>query len=525
MGEQTFTLSCPVTPTEELPPSQGPQPLPWAPPFHLAPLYYPHPTFHHQYLKQQELHTSDPPAPSSSTPDPVFDPQHLPPADSQTDYLDYSSHQGPAGDAHKHSAVFLPRTDRPEDPGQLYSAVHQKEVPPTLGLSGRHRATNSPSIDVFPTQPGALPLPPSSHASIQYYHYYHHPKIPLPETPQHPDANPDLLHSAKPNGPDVPVMPRSFQQSPGRVDLSQPEPEAFSQPHLLPTGAPYPPQLDPQHYLAYLPHSARSEAKRFAPLNPTVSAKPSLSASQNTQPNTLYHLLARPPDHDGYSPRSYTGEPNPSEVTERKSQEWMKHPPLSDDGEAEQEPPGSEAVSPPPPSKHNLPPPPYYYHYYYPLYQMFYEPEGLLNTDSDVSPTSSKGAVDPLPPSSPPPPLHPSTGKPLAPSTASGGGLHHDLLHPLYYYYYYLHQQPGVDAEEAHPAGNTGSESESPLPSDSDHKRTGWLLLPADGYPSMHHTDQVFGIYFHDPTQDSPHEAYEGEERLDNEMKGKWFSR
>ncbi|KAG7216204.1 hypothetical protein INR49_029053, partial [Caranx melampygus] len=66
--DKTFTLSCPVSPPEELlthqPPishphdlSRGPtnpkpeilEPSPWAPPFYLAPLYYPHPTYHHKY--------------------------------------------------------------------------------------------------------------------------------------------------------------------------------------------------------------------------------------------------------------------------------------------------------------------------------------------------------------------------------------------------------------------------------------------------------------------------------------------
>ncbi|XP_074552452.1 uncharacterized protein LOC141809361 [Halichoeres trimaculatus] len=127
---KTFTLSCPVSPSEPpLPPqplidqkTESKEPLPWTPPFYLAPPYHPHPTYHHTHPHRDAEHT---PTPSPSPPDPVLVPQAHPPLHYQTSY--YSSQESPSFSEHV------------EDSSEKH--LDQDTLPET------HTAAHSPSSD------------------------------------------------------------------------------------------------------------------------------------------------------------------------------------------------------------------------------------------------------------------------------------------------------------------------------------------------------------------------------------------
>nr|XP_057904211.1 uncharacterized protein LOC131102730 isoform X2 [Doryrhamphus excisus] len=147
IGENTFTLACPVfdpkaplpthhplvrnPPTETV--TQTVESFPWDPPFYLAPPFYPHPTY-------------QPENPAASTPEPTMAAQP-PPLDA------------PQLDGHSH-----PDSDI-LDSGGAYSEQHSDTASPVRVETPFFRAPN----DAFKP----------------YYHYYHHPKIPHSSPPQH----------------------------------------------------------------------------------------------------------------------------------------------------------------------------------------------------------------------------------------------------------------------------------------------------------------------------------------------------
>ncbi|XP_054463007.1 uncharacterized protein LOC129098077 [Anoplopoma fimbria] len=510
IGEKTFTLACPVSPPEELPHQpvvNGPHPLtrgpaehtpealepfPWAPPFYLAPPYYPHPTYHHKYHRP-DRHTADiPPTPSSSTPDPMFVPQPLPAVDSLSDYQNYYSHLIPVS---VHSS--LSSTDDTKDSGRVYPDL---QGPPVLGVSERHSAAHSLSSDtgLAIQVESPPPLQPPSHAFNPYYHYYHHPKIPLPGPPQDSDPGPEApgeLSLTNPNNPEYPVLPPNKQQSEAlrRVkthQFLQPETEAAPHPSTLPTSpprasAPYPPD-SPQpyqyHYSYFFPHIARGEAGRLAPINPDTAGKNYLS-DQSSKSSAFVNLLPRSSQvNDKYNLNTNIESQNADKIIifQNNMPEGIKHPLLSEedddikvdlDDKKRLSAPAAPGVQPPlpptylprpnavvaapppeqpsfptPPPNHNHPPYPYYYHPYYHYYQMYYGPESLLNADNHVSPTSSKEALEHLARASsslsqfPSYPNHQTT----TPPTKSTYAVYNGPLHP--YYYHYSHhntkQQP-----------------------------------------------------------------------------------
>ncbi|XP_031726693.1 uncharacterized protein LOC116396305 isoform X4 [Anarrhichthys ocellatus] len=455
IGEQTFTLTCPVSPPEELPLTHQPvvnsphhltrgpaehmpeslEPLPWAPPFYLAPPYYPHPTYRHKYPSPERRTAVNPPSPSSLTPDPTFGPQPLPAIDSQPDYRNHYSHLIPVRESYKHFGVHssLSSADDTDDSGRAYPE---------------------------------LPLQPSSHAFNPYYHYYHHPKIPLPGPPQDPDPGPEVpreLSLTNPNNPENPVFPTNLQQSEALRRINshqflQPEPKAASPPYTLPTSPPkasalYTPHL-PQPYpyhSYYFPHIAWGEAERLAPLNPDTAAETNLSDNPNSKPSTVVHDGFNL-NTDGDSQNLQKSRPEvKAELDDRKRlsapvtpavQPFL--PPTPPPGPDAAAAPRPEQPSFPTPSPyHNPPPYPFYYHPYYRYYQMYYGPESLLGIDHRGSPTSSKEALDleHLPPASSSPPQHPSYPYPQTstPPTESAYDAHNDPLHPYYYYYYSPH--------------------------------------------------------------------------------------
>ncbi|KAK9535525.1 hypothetical protein VZT92_007900 [Zoarces viviparus] len=434
IGEKTFTLTCPVAPPEELslthqlvvnsPPhlTRGPaehmpeslEPLPWAPPFYLAPPYYPHPTYRYKYPSPERRTADNPPSP---TPDPTFGPHY--------------SHLIPVGESYKHFGVHSSLSSDTEDSGRAYPE---------------------------------LPLQPSSHAFNPYYHYYHHPKIPLPGPLKDPD--PGLTN---PNNPENPVLSPNLQQSEALRRINshqflQPEPKAASPPYTLPTSPPkasalyppHPPQPYPYHYSYYFPHIAWGEAERLAPLNPDTAAETNLS--DNSKSSTVVHDGYNL-NTDGDSQNLQKGRPEgikrnddyvKAELDDRTRPSAPVTPAVQAPPPPSIPPPGPDAAAAPRPEQpsfptpspyHNLPPYPFYSYPYYRYYQMYYGPESLLGADHRGSPTSSKEALEHLPPSSSSLPQHPSYPNPQAstPPTESAYDAHNDPLHPYYYYYYSHH--------------------------------------------------------------------------------------
>ncbi|XP_073349770.1 uncharacterized protein [Pagrus major] len=546
MGDKTFTLACPVSPLELLPLTHQPlvrsphhptrvptahvpeslEPVPWAPPFYLAPPYYPHPTYHRKYTSPDGYDSYDPPNPSS-TPEPTFGPQPLPTDDSQQGYQHDYSHQIPVGEYYKHFGVHssLSSTDHLEDSSEAFPDLQQKQETPVFGLSDRRSATHSPSSDTdSPIHAEAPPLQPPSHAFNQYYHYYHHPKIPLHVARQDRDIGPEVSSITNPQNPEFPVLTPSIQQSEALSifnsdELHQPVPEATSHPYTPPTTTPYPSQPYPYHYFYYFPHIARGEAKRSAPFNPDSPAEMDIKVRPHPRSSAV---------HDESNLHPHTHQRNPDKMIDLKknSPEWIKHPLLSDeDGVKDMlEPPGPASVRVPSPEQpsfpspspnHNLPP--HLYHPYYHFYQTYYGPERLHSANNHVSPASFKEALDPQHQASSSPPQPQTT----TPPTKSVDDDHQVPLHS-YYYYYQLSNQPqvSVDRQEVQPAGSMNSKSAS------DYSQTGWLAPAAEaGYRIMPQSRPFHSIYSHDITQHHPYDPFghpdgEGaEERLDGEIK------
>lgn len=544
IGDKTFTLACPVSPLELLPPPRQPlvgsphhpttvptehvpellEPVPWAPPFYLAPPYYPHPTYHRKY----PVHDAYDPTTPSSTPEPTFGPQlTLSTDDSQPGYQHDYSHQIPDGQYYKHFGVHSSRssTDHMEDSSEVFPDLQQKQETPVFDFSDRRSATHSPSSDTgSPVHAEAPPLQPPSHAFNQYYHYYHHPKIPLHDPHQDPDLGPEVPSITNPQNPEFPVLTPSIQKLEALSmfnsdELHQPVPEATSHPYTPPKTTPYPPQQYPYHYY-YFPHIARGEAKRSVPLNPDSPAEMDFKVHPLPRSLAVHDESILHPDKHHRNPNKMIG-------LKKNSPEWIKHPLLLDkDGVKDMlEPPGPAPVTVPSPEQpspspnHNLPPHLYSYHPYYHFYQMYNGPERLHSANNHVSPASFKEAFDPVQASSSGP--QPQT---TTPPTKSLDDDHHSPLLP-YYYYHQLYHPPhvSVDKQEVQPAGNMNSKSTS------DYSQTGWLApAAAAGYRVIPQSKPFHSIYSHDIAPHHPYDPFEhpdgerADERLDGEIKGKW---
>lgn len=566
MGEKVFTLACPVSPPEESPltrqplvrsphhPPRGPveqmpgslEPFQWAPPFYLAPPYYPHPTYHYKYLSPDGNHAYNPPTLQPSTPDP-FGPQPLDPVDSQPDYRDYFAKQIPLKESYKHLGVHSsqPSTGDMEDPSQVYPDLHKKQETPVLGLSEKHSAAHSHFSDAgFPIPIDALPLQPPTHAFNQYYHYYHHPKIPLPDPPQDHDPAPVFPSLSNPHNPEFPVLPPSIHQSEVLSGFNldqffQLESEPTSHPYTVPTNAPYipyPPQHYPYQHFSHFPLIAKGEANKLNLFNPDTPAKTDLSY-ENTKSNTFAPYLHLSDIYNDYSLHPHINHPKPDKMTPliKNGPDWIKHPLLSDDYDVKGElkPPGPDAVTVSPPEHpsfptlspfQNHPPYPYYYHPHH-YYQMYYGTDGLLGANKHVSPTSSKEALDSQHQTSSSPPQHPSYLKPQ--TTTPPTHPMYDVYHPGYYYHFYYQPELSAEDRKVLPAGSMNSKSESQLPADSDYSWMNWLTHAAVArYPNMPQSSPFQSLYPHDVTEQHSYDPAgqpDGEaagKRLDNE-KGK----
>ncbi len=539
IGQKTFALTCHVSPPEDLVPTHQPhlprgpaehlpvslEPFPWAPPFYLAPPYYPHPTYHHKYPTPNGHDPYEPTTSSSSTPDPTFGPLHLPSVDSHPHYREYYSQHSPFIESYKHFGVHssLSSTEGMEDSSLVYPDLPQNQETSVLGLPEKRSAAHSPSSDTgFPMLIETPSLQPPTHPFNQYYHYYHHPKIPLPFPPQDSDPGPEISSSNNPHDPEFPALPRSIQQ---------PEALRFTTDHLFQPfashpSAPFPPELYPYHYFSYFPHFAQGEAKRLASLNPDTASKTNVP-DRSTKSSTFAHPRLHSSEvHNEHN----TDQPNSDKMIQiqRKSPETLKHPHLSDeDGvKAEQEPPVPDAVADPPPEQpHHLPPYPYYHNPYYHYYQMYFTPENVLRCNNHVSPTSPKEALNFF--ESSPVTQHPSHRSPRTPNNKSMDDVPHDPMHPYYYLYHHYYQpKVAVHNQEVLPAASINLKSDSQLPSHSDNSQTGWLAHTAEAEnPSMPQSSPIHSLYSHDVTQVHLYEPFghpeEAEEVLDDEMRGK----
>lgn len=561
-------MACPVPPPEEpgltqqpldsstQPTSGGPvaqmaeslEPFPWAPPFYLAPPYYPHPTYHFKHPGPHGHDVSNPSAPSPMTPGPTFGPHPLPPVGSQADYQKYFYLIPPKESFSVHSSQS-PTVDM-DHSSLVYSDLQPMQETPVSGVSEKHSVTSSPSSDADFLIPVESPsLQPHNQAFNQYYHYYHHPKIPLPDPPQDPDLAPEVTTLMNSHNPDSPVLPHSFDhQSEGLSRFKSdphynPDPESAAHLYALPTNPPdelYPPQPYPYHHFPYFPHIEMGEVKRLTLQNPDDPATEDFSDRPNTKSSTIAPTRHSSDVHIGYNAPDI-GQLNPGERTRNKNTpDMIEYPLLSDEGEAREELklPGPDAVSvstPEQPAFPNLSPSynlilypyyynPYYYYYYY--YQLYYGPESLLGSSEHGSPTSSKEALDPLPQAPSSFPQHPSHHNSQTTTTKPLDDAHPGLLHPYYYYYHLYHQPKTSGDQEAQPSGSISSESQIP----SVYSWMGWLAHTAGaGYPSMSHTGPFHNPYPNDvteqqsfsPTDDAP-DGERAEEKLENEMRGKW---
>lgn len=287
LKEHTLTLSCPVSPPQgraltPQPHVDTPQHLhrksktlvpgnvespQWATPVYLAPLYYPHPTYHHTPPRP----SVDPPTPSPLTPEPH------PVVDPQPGFTDFYSSQIPIRDVRVHKVRRPP--DDLED-----SAL----VPP-------------PDRDHDQVQ--APPPQPPGHTFSPYYQYYHHSKIPL-SGPQPPDPRPEVqeeLFSNIPHHPyNIPVLPLNVQQM--AIDSEQ-----LTEPGTVPevgreealARGPSWPHL--HHFFYYIPYILKSEDQDVATASSHLHRRSPSDDGSGSDGQTKRSLL---PDVGGPNPGS-----------------------------------------------------------------------------------------------------------------------------------------------------------------------------------------------------------------------------
>ncbi|XP_061605917.1 uncharacterized protein LOC133466345 [Phyllopteryx taeniolatus] len=276
IGDSNFTLACPMSPSQE--PPLTPQPLmgsshlpskpsrtvsktvdshPWAPPFFLAPPYYPHPTYRHRNPTPQEAYTSS--TDTSSTPEPTIDTQSHPLDGSQQADHDHS-HQNSVKDLLKYfDAQSLPGLTDPE--------IVDLDL---QGLSEQHGTAGSP------VQVQTATIQPPSHAFNSYYHYYHHPKI---------------LQSDPPGGSD-PGLVALEELSPKYYNMASTELFRVNQQSEAETMFSQSPHRYPYHYYDF-PHSAWNDSNSLPLLYPQrdMTTKSSDSHAKNMRRS---HVSAPP---------------------------------------------------------------------------------------------------------------------------------------------------------------------------------------------------------------------------------------
>ncbi|XP_047427011.1 uncharacterized protein LOC124997390 [Mugil cephalus] len=519
IGEEIFTLTCPVSHPGEpatpqppvdsfpLPPpliravtkamQASQEPFRWAPPFYLAPLYYPHPTKHYSNTSPDLKDLYYPPTAPSLPPE---TPRPLHSVDSQPDYQVCSSHHAPLKEAvNIHSS--LSSRDEMDETSPLYPAQNQDS--PVLDLS----ETQSVTPTNFPAQVEAPHIQPANYDFNPYYHYYHHPKIPLHDPSQDLDPGPQLSGEVSPtNSHDRDFLGRLSAEDLGPVPVS----DTTSRPNALPTNPKFvrnpsalhtthPPQPYPHFYPT--PHVALGKAKRLDPLAnlPNVQSLP--------------HLLVL---EDNTNP--YTQDPSPDIKTEEYSPECsddVKPEPGDDKRRSAHPVPVSDLPSYPT-SLDN----PYHHYYYNPYYNYYlenYGPEGVLSADKRTHCTHARHPSNPTRPT-------------IAPQTESVYYVQNSPFHAYYYPHLYNQPEEPQHQQELQPRGRMDSfePSKSEFPSDSQYNGVEWVIHGAEGgyasIPLKHH-DPSHSLDSHYITQRHAYDPFkqqggvEAEEKPANEMR------
>lgn len=486
------------------------EPFPWAPPFYLAPPYYPHPTYHHNYASPKVHASYDSPTPASLTPEPTSSSQLHPPVDFQPDYQPYYVYQMPFWEPYDSPPSLVEEMEdlRRENPER-----RKNQETPFLAFSEKHSVTPTG----FPAQLEAPHFQPLRHDFNPYYHYYHHPKIPLSGKPQNPDSGLDVSHeisSAHLRKNEFSALAPNVEQSKSirKVTSDQfPPPVSettfypYAQPEnvklvdkTLETHAPH--LLNPYLYYYYFPHISRVEAERLVPSHPDMPGETNLSNSSPLPPSQIlpvneHNMNAYIKAHKNF---------------EKYSTEQIKHPNLSakvhlEHNDASRSASVSPAVLPPvsqgphhrlepqqrPPHTQSfinqLNPYQYYYHPYYHYSQMYYRP------GNQVSPASPHLLQAPSAPA-----------QHLTPPAQSVYGFH-NWMHSPFYYLYYPSKVP--EGNELHPTGSINSENKSAksqLPSDFDYgMMAGYFNIP----PPLH--NPFHSLYSHYITQQHHNEQSE----------------
>uniref|UniRef100_A0A8C5DR81 Uncharacterized LOC114468372 n=1 Tax=Gouania willdenowi TaxID=441366 RepID=A0A8C5DR81_GOUWI len=507
VANKVFTLACPVTSSEELPVNHQPEltspshltsgaptpvlsslePFQWLPPYYLAPPYYPHPTFHHVYSHPDghapampstaPIHNMD----ISPTPQSLFHPP---------DYRDYYP---------KHNTPNEPYGDFDHSP----STIDEEEEPTSKEFLNKNPESHDKVTAIydysemqrssptgFPAQLGAPHAQPPHHDFSPYYHYYHHPKIPLPGFPLQQNIFGPIVAkepSTTEHNLQFPLLPPEAQENEavgkGYSDrfvspIPRTHPQVFPAipnhvNHAPPMYVAYPQQSYPYQYYYYFPPVARGEAKKLSPLPPDKPLKTNLPVDQSQ----TYTPVSPSPNKD--NTEAYLDESN-APVTHVK-EEFT--PLLSEDHEKKEElkesmtrpsprsfPSATHPVAVPLPDRHYTPNQslnytsyPYRHHPYYEYYQAHYGPEGWLSAYNNMHPVPVKSTEPHFQVSSFPANPH----MPLTPPYSNPNG----AINP-YYYYYYLYYQPEVSKghRQVQPSRQMNSKtSDSPLSSKSKY--------------------------------------------------------
>lgn len=431
----------------------------WTPPFYLAPPLYPHPAYHkYHHPYEHDPSKSSPPASA-----PTFGPRSLPPVGSLSEYQDYLLNPD---FLNKHVTE-----DSHSSTGDTETSKHVLvgQQAPLFDVFEQNRVTHSPSSR-FQVQ---VESPSLVHPALQYRHYYHHPNIPLPETPHIaapapvPESPPLALVVHHPDAASQFNMDQFSQSLPDHTRHA----ETFAPYSWYPT-LPY---LNHQWY--NFPHFIDNNALKLTPFNPDLSAKRNVSSQQSNvelkpDNNLAWRRYEPLSERDGKSPGLNAGEVSAPEQSSFQSTHMRSLP-----------------------FPHHSP------HHYYQTYD---GPERSLSSVSQT-PSNNDPELTNLRPRSMFPLTEPMDDVDHIP-------LNHD-------------DQPEVSAEEQDVPheGNINTQSEPGLSSDSDHAFPAWLAQSAEeGHPGMLQVNPSHNIYPHDISEVYP-DVEAPDELLDQEVEGKCF--
>uniref|UniRef100_A0A8C6WIL0 ZP domain-containing protein n=1 Tax=Neogobius melanostomus TaxID=47308 RepID=A0A8C6WIL0_9GOBI len=261
--------------------AQTPNPLQWAPPFYLAPPHFPHPTHHHK----TRVHSNAPLTRTTTS----FGARQL---------------ETPQQDQQQNDHIRPPE----ENYRKRASRMNWAKVAPHLKHTSSRTRSPTRATGYSPT------LLPHNYAFNPYYHFYHHPKIPL--------TNPDSLVKSHQPSEVTEKMPMfyfnfaSMPHDPMRTTQASPLPTFAAQ---IQTG-----------------HTTKTNVRDLAPITPFVNLMrsptnqyPPYGSPMNPNtpvythhrlPHDFYHLYHRP-----------QAENLPPPVSVPRSQQTPNSVPLSED--------------------------------------------------------------------------------------------------------------------------------------------------------------------------------------------------